>query len=332
MFHPGRQRLRITEMTDLEPHCLVHRIDGVCRQPAGAVPAAARDADSRAGPFPREARRRPLARRRGGGSRRPDRCREPGCRFRRDRRRLPPGACDGDDGRLRRRRAPWRRQRGGRRATRGRQPHRLSRWAAPRGRPAVAAPHLPHRGRANPEFVRRRDDRPAGGRHHRSRLGVVRDGPPPDQPPARHDHAQVGAQQDPADRRARRPALPHRGGDRAGRIPKLGHRRSRCPRIRRDDADLCRGRRAPPTLDPGTAVADADDCELVGRPGDADPAGARTPACRVAAQRRRRQRTRHRRRDRATARRVDALPPRGRTGAGSVAPAGLLPSDPAWAG
>ena len=23
MFHPGRQRLRITEMTDLEPHCLV---------------------------------------------------------------------------------------------------------------------------------------------------------------------------------------------------------------------------------------------------------------------------------------------------------------------
>ena len=117
---------------------------------------------------------------------------------------------------------------------------------------STLSPHLRSRVEVGEIFlrVRRADARAAGRRRDRVGLGVVRDGAAPHRRAAVHAGAEVGAQPHPADRRARRAALPaRRGARRAGREPRRRHRRTRRAALRPDDERL-RGR--------GRAAAAAD--------------------------------------------------------------------------
>ena len=146
--------------------------------------------------------------RRGGGTGRPDPARI-ACRgVPRRRRRLLPGALDGHVEGFRRRGAavgPQRRRRGkaGGRAQAG-VPERPS----SRGCRSVPSPEIAHRGRRDPHRLRYRDRGAAGRNRDRLGFSVVRDDPSPHRPATRDDDAEVGAQQDPADRGRRHPLLP----------------------------------------------------------------------------------------------------------------------------
>ena len=191
-----------------------HGGDGVHRRPAGAATA----------------RRRVTAVR--CLSRSPERLRDhPWARPRRDREgrrvRRPLG---GRGARGRRRRVlPGALRSGSGPTIRGdRSPHGAGVRARRRARPKLGAAGLPRRARARrrgalaaPAITRRRSatsssasgtptDRVACSGDSRFRLGVLRDAPLPDRTPARDDHAEVGAQPDPANRHPRRPPLSRR--------------------------------------------------------------------------------------------------------------------------
>ena len=90
----------------------------------------------------------------------------------------------------------------------------------------------------------------------------------------------------PADCDSRRPRLPRCGarGCRDHRS-RARHRRSRCGHLRRDDADLRRGRGTPPPLHPAGAVPLPEPLVPVGRPGHAAPRIDRGPSHRFTSSR-----------------------------------------------
>ncbi len=179
-------------------------------------------------------------------ARRPRRPRLADRGVRRRRRRLLPGAFDGHVDGFRRRGGAVGAQRR-RRGASGRCAAAGVPVAAciPTGRRSV--PHLRSRTAVGDILhrLRHRDRRAAGRDRHRLGFGVVRDDPAPHRPAAGDDDAEVGAQQDPADRDRRRAALPARGRHGAGAgVAHLGRRRSGRDGVRRGDAGLRRGRRA----------------------------------------------------------------------------------------
>ena len=228
-----------------------------------------------------------MARSHRGGPGRPRRPRITCGGIREHRCRVLPGPLDGVRKGLRCRGAARGTECGGRSPSGRGAPHRLSVGPASRRCRTVNAFGVTHHGRRDPHRLRNRNDRAAGRGGGRFRFGVVRDDPPSHRPTAGNDNPQVGAQQDPAHRHPRCAALPGRRSDLSGAgVAHLGHRRTRCPGVRRHDADLRRGGRSATAAHPGIAGADPADRRAVGRPGDPDPVRTGPPTGGVAALRR----------------------------------------------
>lgn len=192
-------------------------------------------------------------------------------------------------------------------------PHRLPRRAHPGRDPGprpVPAPALPRRGRRDPARLRGADHRPARRRHHRLRLGLLRNAALPDRTAPRHGHPQLGRHPRPARRRPRRPALPRRQCRHAARgQPRLRHRRPRRAHVRGDDAPLRRRRRPAPPAHPARPDADPAAVQPLDRPRHAGAAGPGPAARRVPAPRGRVRGARHRAVRTGSARRPDRRRP-----------------------
>ena len=179
----------------------------------------------------------------------------------------------------------------------------------PEQQQALAASRITQSRGRRPHRLRHRDRGAAGRSGRRVGLGVVRNDPPPHRPVAGDDHTEVGAQQNSADRGARRAVLPGRGGDGSGAvIANVGYRRARRAGVRRHDAGLCRGRAAAQALFDRAAVFDADDRQPVGWDRDPDSARSGAAADRITGMRRGDAQLRHRHDHRAATGRPDRLP------------------------
>ncbi len=185
-----------------------HRRHGLHRRAARARAAGRRLERARARAHPPQAARPPVGRPHRGGRGRRRRHRRGDGGAAGHRRRLLPRAQP-------RHRPPLRAARPGagpqlraRRASRPRQAAGLPRRPLPRRRRPVAPPGLAQGGRGDPARLRRADGGAAGRGDHRVGLGVVRDAALPHRAAPGDDHTALGRQPDPADRRARRPALP----------------------------------------------------------------------------------------------------------------------------
>ena len=171
--------------------------------------------------------------------------------------------------------APERSRRGGRRwiAT-----HRLPRRHGTRRR-ALDPPGEPARGGQDPGVGRDADDRTPRSGDHRGGVDLVRDAAVPHRGAPGDGHPPLGAHEVSADRDSRRPPLPGRRAERSrdGR-PRARDRRARCGHLRRDDADLRRGRRAPAPHHSAGALPEPEALVTVGRLGDAAPRHDRRPS------------------------------------------------------
>ncbi len=157
----------------------------------------------------------------------------------------------------------------------------------------------------------------AGRRRDRIGLRVVRDGAPPHRGAAVHARTEMGAQPDPADRRARCAALPAgRGARRLRREPCGRHRRARRAALRADDERVRGGSGPEAARDRRAAGAHPAPRVALGEPRDADPAAGGDAARRVAAERVRREEPRRRRADPAAGGGTHFLPAGRRSRAG----------------
>ena len=128
---------------------------------------------------------------------------------------------------------------------------------------------------------------------HRVGQRVVRDPAAPDRAAADHDHAPLGGHPLPADRDPRRAGLPRRRTRPPGDQRRRGDRRSRCPLLRRHDADLRPAAWPASAHDPGPGAHPAP-LLVLGEPRLAGPGRHRPAAHRGAPQRGRRPRSRAR--------------------------------------
>ena len=130
------------------------------------------------------------------------------------------------------------------------------------------------------------DDRAPSSGDHRGGVDLVRDAALPHRGAPGDGHTPLGAHEVSADRDSRRPPLPRCGARRSrDDRSRARDRRSRCGHLRRDDADLRRGRGTPPPLHPAGALPQPEALVTVGRPGHAAPRLDRGPSHRFASPR-----------------------------------------------